>query len=104
MPKRKEFPKRSIAHPNAGMRKWNGEIFKQEKAPVPQAAPSALKHRPAEPFGAGAVRGVLVLFWCQSMCKSRCVKVKSGVYGGVRAERREGWRKSTSAYGSMRKY
>ncbi|MCR4718049.1 MAG: hypothetical protein K5768_00270 [Firmicutes bacterium] len=56
----------------------NDELFSSRKKHwCRTAATTALKHRPAEPFGAGAIRTPLVLFWCYSAhkCDKKAIKV-----------------------------
>jgi len=45
--------------------------MKQEKALVSDTATNAVKHRPAVPFGSGAVSRWVVLIWCRDARESR---------------------------------
>lgn len=51
--------------------------MKQEKALVSDTATNAVKHRPAVPFGSGAVSRGLVLIWCRDAreCDEMGIKV-----------------------------
>ena len=57
--------------------------MKQEKALVSDSATNAVKHRPAVPFGSGAVSRGLVLIWCRVARKCRWNGNKSGVFCGI---------------------
>ncbi|MCR4718031.1 MAG: DUF6398 domain-containing protein [Firmicutes bacterium] len=64
----------------------NDELFSSRKKQwCRTTSTTALKHRPAEPFGAGAIRTPLVLCWCYTThkCDKKAIKVVFLVVSGI---------------------
>ena len=67
--KRKHSEKAALCDAAPERIKYAWEILKQDKGTVHLVHTVALKHRPAVPFGAGAVRELLMLFQALQIVK-----------------------------------